>query len=158
MPQKYKDKRTAKFAAGDRVKEFQAIERQAYKRLEILEAAPNKEALMALPSNRFEALGGDRKGQYSIRINELEELGISASELARSLHIPTNRITQILKGQRGITADTALRLGRWFGTGAELWLNLQKAYELRLAEELAGEEIQKTIQLRSSNNQQLVQV
>ena len=47
--------------------------------------------------------------------DELEELGISASELARSLHIPTNRITQILKGQRGITADTALRLGRWFG-------------------------------------------
>ncbi|WP_199314304.1 type II toxin-antitoxin system RelE/ParE family toxin [Planktothrix sp. FACHB-1365] len=65
MPQKYKDKRTAKFAAGDRVKEFQAFERQAYKRLEILEAAPNKESLKALPSNRFEALGGDRKGQYS---------------------------------------------------------------------------------------------
>ena len=91
--------------------------------------------------------------------DELEELGISASELARSLHIPTNRITQIIKGQRGITADTALRLGRWFGTGAELWLNLQKAYELRLAEELVGEEIQKTIQPRSSiNNQPLVQV
>ena len=70
MPQKYKDKRTAKFAAGDRVKEFQAFERQAYKRLEILEAAPNKESLMALPSNRFESLGGDRKGQYSIRIND----------------------------------------------------------------------------------------
>ncbi|MCF3609450.1 HigA family addiction module antitoxin, partial [Planktothrix agardhii 1033] len=85
--------------------------------------------------------------------------GISASELARSLHIPTNRITQILKGQRGITADTALRLGRWFGTGAELWLNLQKTYELRLAQELAGEEIKKTIQPRSSiNNQPLVQV
>ncbi len=70
MSQKYKDKRTAKFAAGDRVKEFQSFERQAYKRLEILEASPNKESLMALPSNRFEALGGDRKGQYSIRIND----------------------------------------------------------------------------------------
>ncbi len=70
MPQKYKDKRTAKFAAGERVKEFQTFERQAYKHLEILEAAPNKESLMALPSNRFEALGGDRKGQYSIRIND----------------------------------------------------------------------------------------
>jgi antitoxin HigA-1 len=93
-----------------------------------------------------------------ILADELEELGISASELARSLHIPTNRITQILKGQRGITADTALRLGRWFGTGAELWLNLQKAYELRLAEQLAGEEIQKMIQPRSINNQQLIQV
>ncbi len=55
---------------GDRVKEFQGFERQAYKRLEILEAASNKESLMALQSNRFEALGGDRKGQYSICIND----------------------------------------------------------------------------------------
>jgi toxin HigB-1 len=70
MCQKYKDKRTKRFAEGERVKEFQAFERQAYKRLEILEAAPNKETLMMLPSNRFEALGGDRNGQYSIRINE----------------------------------------------------------------------------------------
>ena len=70
MPQKYKDKRTAKFAEGDRIKEFQGFERQAYKRLEILEAAPNKASLIALPSNRFEALGGNRKGQYSIRIND----------------------------------------------------------------------------------------
>jgi proteic killer suppression protein len=70
MPQKYKDKRTAKFAAGERVKEFHSFERQVYKRLEILEAATNKESLMALPSNRFEALGGNRKGQYSIRIND----------------------------------------------------------------------------------------
>ena len=89
-----------------------------------------------------------------ILADELEELGISASELARSLHIHTYRITKILKGQRGITADTALPLGRWFGTGAELWLNLQKAYELRLAEQLAGEEIKKTIQPRSSMNNQ----
>ncbi|WP_427159693.1 type II toxin-antitoxin system RelE/ParE family toxin [Aliinostoc sp. HNIBRCY26] len=67
---KYKDKRTERFALGERVKEFQSFERQAQKRLDILEAAPNKEALMQLPSNRFESLGGDRKGQYSIRINE----------------------------------------------------------------------------------------
>ena len=85
-----------------------------------------------------------------ILADELEELGLSASALARSLHIPTNRITQILNGQRGITADTALRLGRWFGTGAELWLNLQKSYELRSAEQLSGEEIQKTIKPRLS--------
>lgn len=69
-PSKYRDKRTARFAEGQRVKEFQAFERQAYKRLEILEAAPNTQALMNLPSNRFQALGGDRAGQYSIRINE----------------------------------------------------------------------------------------
>ena len=70
MRPKYKDKRTERFAMGERVKEFQAFERQAYKRLEILEAAVNKESLMLLPSNRFEALSGVRKGQYSIRIND----------------------------------------------------------------------------------------
>jgi toxin HigB-1 len=76
MSQKYRDKRTKQFAEGERVKAFQAFEKQAYKRLEILEAAPNKEALMMLPSNRFEALSGDsfaprvREGQYSIRIND----------------------------------------------------------------------------------------
>lgn len=84
-----------------------------------------------------------------ILADEIQELGISASELARSLHIPPDRITQILNGQRGITADTALRLGRWFGTGAELWLNLQKSYELKLAEQLAGEEIASTITPRT---------
>ncbi len=83
-----------------------------------------------------------------ILADELDELDMSAAALARTLHVPTNRVTQILKGQRGITADTALRLGQWFGTGPELWLNLQKAYELRLAEQQAGAEIQKTIKCR----------
>jgi antitoxin HigA-1 len=80
--------------------------------------------------------------------DELKDIGISAAELARILHVPTNRITQILNGKRAITADTALRLGQWFGTGAELWLNLQKSYELRLAQQLLGEEIQTTIEPR----------
>ncbi|MEL6816609.1 MAG: type II toxin-antitoxin system RelE/ParE family toxin [Cyanobacteria bacterium J06598_3] len=69
MRPKYKDKRTAQFASGKRVKAFQAFAKQAYKRLEVLEAAVSKESLMMLPSNRFEALSGDRKGQCSIRIN-----------------------------------------------------------------------------------------
>ena len=68
---KYRDKRTARFASGDRVNEFQAFERQAYRRLEILEAAPNKQVLNQLRSNRFEALTGDRKGQFRIRINNM---------------------------------------------------------------------------------------
>lgn len=68
-PPRYRDKRTARCAAGDWVKEFQAFERQGHKRLEMLEAAPNRDALMRLPSNRFESLHGDRAGQYSIRIN-----------------------------------------------------------------------------------------
>jgi antitoxin HigA-1 len=77
--------------------------------------------------------------------DELNELGISAAALARALHIPTNRITSILNGQRAITADTALRLGRWLGTGPELWLNLQTAYELRRAEQVGGHEIESSI-------------
>jgi antitoxin HigA-1 len=75
--------------------------------------------------------------------DELEELGISARELARQLRIPANRITQILNGQRGITGDTALRLGHWFGTSPELWMNLQKTYELNLARKQVGEEVAK---------------
>ena len=65
---------------------------------------------------------------------ELDELGMSAAELARQLKVPTNRITEILNGQRAITGDTALRLGHFFGTSPEFWLNLQSLYELRLAE------------------------
>lgn len=67
---KYRDKRTARFAAGERVPEFQRFERQAYRRLEILEAATNKQTLGQLHGNRFEALRGDRVGQYNIRIND----------------------------------------------------------------------------------------
>jgi addiction module HigA family antidote len=83
-----------------------------------------------------------------ILADEIQELGISAAELARRLHVPTNRITEIIKGKRAITADTALRLGYWFGTGPELWINLQKSYELRLAQEQTGENIKKTIEPR----------
>ncbi len=73
----------------------------------------------------------------------LSELGMSAAELARQINVPTNRVTGVLNGQRAITADTALRLGHWFGTSAEFWLNLQKLYELRLAEQEKGAEIRK---------------
>jgi addiction module HigA family antidote len=74
---------------------------------------------------------------------ELKELGMSAAALAREIDVPMNRVTGIINGQRSITADTALRLGHWFGTSAEFWLNLQKLYELRLAQEQAGEEVRK---------------
>ena len=66
----YRDRRTERFAKGERVKEFQAFEEQAKKRLLILESAISRDGLMLLPSNHFEALGGDRKGKYSIRINQ----------------------------------------------------------------------------------------
>ena len=74
---------------------------------------------------------------------ELEILGMSAAEFARQLHVPTNRITGILNEKRAVTADTALRIGHWFGTSAEMWLHLQKLYELRLAEQEKGAEIRK---------------
>lgn len=74
---------------------------------------------------------------------ELLELGISAAELARNIEVPVNRITGIINGQRGITADTALRLGHWFGTTAAFWMNLQQVYELRLAENSIGSKIVK---------------
>ena len=72
---------------------------------------------------------------------DLEALGTSAAELARRIEVPVNRITQILNGQRAVTGDTALRLGRFFGTSGEFWLNLQKLYELRRAEREYGAEI-----------------
>jgi len=72
---------------------------------------------------------------------ELRELGVTAAELSRQIDVPVNRITGIIHGQRGITADTALRLGHWFGTTPQFWMNLQQLYELRLAESEVGAEI-----------------
>lgn len=72
---------------------------------------------------------------------ELNELGLSAAELARKLKVPTNRITEILNGRRAITGDTALRLAHFFGMTAEFWLNLQSLYEIRLARQKAGKSI-----------------
>lgn len=69
---------------------------------------------------------------------ELAELKMSVAELARKLAVPTNRITGILNGQRSVTGDTALRLAHFFGTSPQFWLNLQSLYELRLAQNKAG--------------------
>ena len=74
---------------------------------------------------------------------DLEALDMSAASLARQLKVPTNRVTEILNGQRAITGDTALRLAHFFGTTAQFWLNLQSLYELRLAEDKAGRAIRK---------------
>src|ERR1700680_3676806 len=76
-----------------------------------------------------------------ILAEELAEITVSPSELARQLRVPANRITQIVHGKRAITGDTALRLGHWFGTTAQFWLNLQSAYDIRVAAEHAGAEI-----------------
>ena len=68
----------------------------------------------------------------------MEPLGISANKLAKHIEVPTNRITGIINGQRGISGDTALRLSKAFGTTAEFWINLQGHYELECAKDATG--------------------
>jgi len=80
----------------------------------------------------------------------LDELGMTARELAAALDIPANRITEIVRGRRGISADTALRLGRWLGTGPDVWMNLQKTWELRSVEQEHGLEIERNVHPRES--------
>lgn len=74
--------------------------------------------------------------------DELREIGISAAELSRQLKVPENRISQIIAKKRGISGDTAIRLGKWFGTTPEFWMNLLSSYELRLAVRDIGAEIE----------------
>ena len=86
---------------------------------------------------------------------QLAELGMSAAELGRQLKVPTNRITGILNGQRAVTGDSALRLAHFFGTSAEFWLNLQKVYELRMAEQKTGASIRSLPRLAAGRKGQL---
>ena len=72
---------------------------------------------------------------------ELDARDLSANRLAIALRLPSGRITDILNGKRGVSPDTALRLGRYFGNSARFWLNLQTAYELALAERELGARI-----------------
>ena len=105
-PPQYRDKRLQQFVAGYRVRDFQSFERQLY------------------PIHPGEILA-----------DELAELNKSPTELARELHVPANRISQLVAGKRAMTADTALRLERWLGVSAAFWMNLQKRYELDIARE-----------------------
>ena len=82
---------------------------------------------------------------------QLKELGMSAAELGRQLKVPTNRITGILIGKRAITGDSALRLAHFWRTSAEFWLNLQKLYDLRLAEAKTGAAIRRLPRLRGGD-------
>ena len=76
-----------------------------------------------------------------ILADELEEISLSKAELARIIDVPANRITQIIAGKRAVSADTALRLGQYFGTSADFWINLQKMYELDVARQAIGDRI-----------------
>ncbi len=85
-----------------------------------------------------------------ILAEEMEELDISANAFARALDVPTNRITEILKGKRAITADTALRLSCYFGTSAKFWLNLQVSYDLAVVKRDHGEKISHNVRPRAA--------
>ena len=78
-----------------------------------------------------------------ILADELAELNITPTELARQINVPPNRLSQIIHGKRSITGDTALRLGHWFGSSPQFWLNLQSAYDIRVAAAARGPEIER---------------
>jgi addiction module HigA family antidote len=75
----------------------------------------------------------------------LKEAGLTANALATALRVPANRIGGIVKGERGITGDTALRLARYFGTSAQMWVNLQAKYDLAVAEDALSERIEREV-------------
>ncbi len=77
--------------------------------------------------------------------DELQELAMTPADLARAIHVPSNRIYQIVAGKRAMTADTAIRLEQWLGVEAAFWMNLQKSYELDVAMATIGEHIKATI-------------
>jgi antitoxin HigA-1 len=78
----------------------------------------------------------------------MRPLGISLSRLARDIGVPPNRMSQIVNGKRAVTADTALRLGKYFGTSPEIWLDLQSDYDLRLARRTTWKRIEPTVKAR----------
>ena len=123
---KYKDKKTRSFADGERVKEFQSFERQLDKR----------SVYLIHPGE--------------VLREELEELKISPAKVARELHVPANRLYQLIAGKRAMTADTALRLEKWLGVSADFWMNLQKRYELDLALEGLRSELKEVQAFNSS--------
>ncbi|HRP98692.1 MAG TPA: HigA family addiction module antitoxin [Rhodocyclaceae bacterium] len=77
-------------------------------------------------------------------------LGLTSNAVARALGVTTARINEIVRERRGITADTALRLGRYFGTSVELWLNLQRRYDVERARDALGEELERIEPLRDA--------
>ncbi|MCX5733439.1 MAG: HigA family addiction module antitoxin [Armatimonadetes bacterium] len=80
----------------------------------------------------------------------MRPLGVSINRLARDIGVPPNRISGIVNGKRSITADTALRLGKYFGTSAETWLDLQSDYDLRMIRRTAGDEIEAQVRVRAA--------
>ena len=117
MIRSFRDRETGKVFRREFSRKFQGIAAPAKRKLDQIHAAGALSDLRAIPGNRFEALAADRLGQYSVRIND------------------------IVRGRRAITADTALRLARYFGTTPQFWTSLQSNYDLELAQDAWGSEI-----------------
>jgi len=94
--------------------------------------------------NKYKSLEPINPGEI-LREDFLEPLGISINQLSRDLSVPPNRISEIVNGKRAITADTALRLERYFGVEAQFWLNLQTEYDLRIMKRKIGADIEQRI-------------
>jgi addiction module HigA family antidote len=192
----FADKDTRALYLGRCPQRWRAIRSRAERKVTLLDAAASLDFLRAPPGNRLEKLGGDRGGQWSIRINDrwrvcirwedgdardveivdyhwggktmagnkmrpihpgeilreeyMSPLGLSANSLARALGVTPARINDIVRERRGITADTALRLARYFGTDARSWMNLQSAYDLRVTELAQAERIAATVRPRAA--------
>jgi addiction module HigA family antidote len=78
----------------------------------------------------------------------MDDFGLTMNQLAKALHVPPNRITAIVKGTRGITAETAMRLARYFGTSVQMWMNLQARYEMETARDAFEAAIRKEVKPR----------
>jgi addiction module HigA family antidote len=124
------DQQTEALFADKFVRKFQGMARRVKRKLQALDAARRLEDLKVPPSNRLERLKGDLRDFHSIRVNDH---GLSQNQLAKAIGISPNRIAEIVNNRRRITADTALRLGLYFGNSPEFWLNLQTNYDLKIA-------------------------
>lgn len=207
MIKTFADRVTLAMFRGLFVKSFdRAVQDRAHRKLRLIDAAASIGDLRVPPGNRLEKVTGDRRGRYSIRVNDqwricfawrdgdaydvefvdyhrqeggmsiqrddavelgdiasgermapvhpgvilreefLDPAGITAYRLAKAIHVPKNRVTGILNGDRSITSDTALRLSAFFGTTAVLWMNLQARYDLDRAARDHGAEIAASIE------------
>ena len=167
--QRLADRATGKLRLDQFVKPFSGLEKQALRKLDMLRHAPDVGDLRAAPANWLEALGRPRRAQRMskssittdggatpVRVTThpgevlgeefLKPLGLSVNALAIALCVPATRIGSIVKGERAVTADTALRLARYFGTSAEMWTGLQADYDLRLARYEKQKQIERDVE------------
>src|SRR5574344_2179040 len=129
------------------------IQNVARRKLRMIDNAEILDDLRIPPGNRLELLQGNLKGYSSIRINDQWRIKFKWSEggaykLAKEINIPQTRVSDIIHGKRRITADTALRLARFFGTSANFWLGLQNAYDIEEEELKQSSELEKIHQFQ----------